>query len=149
MRRSALACALALGACVPAQGPLMRPGEDCMRCHGGGTVPGAAADGGFAAHHARPWTIAGSIYDALDADPNAGVLGAYVHVTDSSGWSFELRSNLAGNFYSAERVAFPLQVCVERGGSLLCAQSPHEYGSCNACHAQPPIDGAAGRLVAP
>ena len=147
MRRPALACAFVLGACVPEQGPLMRPGEDCMLCHGGDTVPGAAADAGSGGRHARAHR--GTVYDAPDADPNAGVLGAYVHVIDSNGWSFELRSNLAGNFYSAEGIAFPLQLCVERGGNLLCAQSPHAYGSCNACHTQPPIDGAAGRLVAP
>jgi hypothetical protein len=149
MKRFALAAALSLGACVPGNGPLMRPGEDCIRCHGGEVVPNTPADAGFEPRHARTWTIAGTLYDTLDADPNSGILGASVDITDANGWSFQLRSNLAGNFYSAESVAFPLQVCVEYGGNRTCQQSPVAYGSCNACHTVPPTNGAQGRITVP
>jgi len=129
--------------------PLMRPGEDCLQCHGGKTVPGTSVDGGFHPRHATTWTIAGTVYQTPDADPDAGVLGASIRVTDANGWTFSLRSNLAGNFYSAEQVAFPLQVCVERGGADRCMETPVAYGSCNACHAWPPADDAAGRITVP
>ncbi len=79
MRRLALAVALALGACIPEEEPLMRPGSDCMACHGGSG--------------ARTWTIAGTVYDTTGS---VGLLGANVNITDANGWSFTLRSNLAG-----------------------------------------------------
>ncbi len=60
-----------------------------------------------------------------------------------------MRSNLAGNFYSAESVAFPLRVCVERNGAVQCMQATAESGSCNACHTWPPNGEAPGRVTAP
>jgi hypothetical protein len=148
MRWLTVVVGLALGACTPENGPLMRPGEDCLRCHGGEVVPGTGADAGFQERSAKPWTLAGTVYETPNADPNAGVLGAHVDVTDANGWSFQLRTNLAGNFYSAEQVAFPLHVCVELNGSApRCMQSPAQYGSCNACHTSPGVDGANGRIT--
>jgi hypothetical protein len=89
------------------------------------------------------------VYPTPDADPNAGVLGASIRVTDATGWSFSLGTNLAGNFYSAEPVTFPLQVCVEQGGAARCMETLAAYGSCNACHAWPPANGAPGRITIP
>ena len=86
-RAAGAALALALAGCVSEEGPMMKPGSDCMECHGGGE------------EEARPWTVAGTI---------AGVRGAHITITDANGWSFTLRSNDAGNFYTAEPVAFPL-----------------------------------------
>lgn len=135
-RAAALIATLAaLAACVPEEGPLMQPGSDCMRCHGGGEAP--------------TWTIAGTVYRTSDADPGAGLRGVRVQVTDASGWSFTLRSNQAGNFYSAEAVAFPLRVCLEDGSSTACMPDPVPRGSCNSCHTQPPQNFAPGRVYLP
>lgn len=107
MTARALAALLAtLAACIPENGPLMEPGSDCLECHGG--------------DEARTWTAAGTW----------GGQGSRVTITDSSGKSFTLRTNRVGNFYTAERLAFPLRVSVD--GSEMPA--PVTYGGCNACH---------------
>jgi hypothetical protein len=131
MRRLAIGVALLLCACG-GSGPDMRPGEDCQRCHGGGSGKGG-----------RIWTFAGTVYAAADAAADAGVLDARVHVTDANGWSFMLRTNAAGNFYSAESVTFPLKICIERGGAEQCQVSAITSGACNSCH------GAGNRIWVP
>ncbi|HEY6004527.1 MAG TPA: hypothetical protein VIV57_16755 [Anaeromyxobacter sp.] len=113
--------ALAVLACLPAEGPLMRPGDDCLSCHDG-------------RGRARRWTVAGTIYDEPSAPGDAGLRGAEVRITDAEGQSFGLRTNRAGNFYTAEPVAFPLTVCVERHGVTSCMEEPVTRGSCNVCH---------------
>ncbi len=128
MRWIALAALAASLACVPADGPLMEPGENCQGCHGG-TGPLYL---GERRRHGREWTIAGTVYDP--ANPALGVEGAQVKISDAKGFSFSLRTNQAGNFYSRETVAFPLQACIERNGRTTCQQSPVTSGSCNACH---------------
>lgn len=146
MKRLSLVLAgIAIAACTPENGPLMRPGEDCLVCHGGS--PGGTE--GLPARHATPWSLAGTVYATVDADPNAGIEGVSVQVTDAAGFKFQLRTNLAGNFYSAEKVAFPLQVCVSRNGSVQCMEGPVPHGACNYCHALPPIANALGRIAAP
>jgi hypothetical protein len=141
--RAALAALLALSACVPDNGPLMRPGEDCMACHGGqGTLPP-----GERQRHAKKWTVAGTVFDP--ADPAQGFEGAYVHVTDANGWSFSLRTNEAGNFYTREDVAFPLQVCISRGSASRCQASALATGSCNSCHGLSVLGAPQPPLTAP
>ncbi len=137
--------ALVLGACTPENGPTMRPGEDCLRCHGGSPY----GDQGQEVRPATAWSLAGTVYATEDASADAGVEGADVQVTDASGFAFTLHTNLAGNFYSAESVKFPLQVCVSRHGSVQCMEGPAPNGACNHCHAQPPQGEAAGRIAAP
>ncbi|BDG10004.1 hypothetical protein [Anaeromyxobacter paludicola] len=141
--RATLALA-ALAACTPENGPTMRPGEDCLRCHGG-----SPASGGGEEERATPWSLAGTVYAAPGADASAGIEGAAVQVTDANGFAFTLTSNLVGNFYSAETVAFPIRVCVARGGAVRCMESPSPHGACNACHALPPQGNAEGRIAAP
>lgn len=94
-------------ACVPEEGPLMEPGNDCMECHGGG---GGEESG-------RTWTIAGTI----------GAQGQKVTVVDAAGKSFSLRVNQVGNFWSSEPVTFPLRASID--GSPM--PDPVPYGSCN------------------
>jgi hypothetical protein len=138
MRRLTVAILFALG-CVPSEGPLMRPGEDCMRCHASGK------------HEEAPsWTIAGTIYGAQDAAVEAGLEGALVHIIDAKGATTTMRTNQAGNFYSADAVAFPVQVAfVERNGVTTYMQRPIDTGACNSCHTLPPDNGAPGRIAAP
>ncbi len=135
--------ALAVVACTPENGPTMRPGDDCLRCHGGSSA------GGEREHEATPWSLAGTVYPSVGAAANAGIEGVDVQVTDAAGFSFVLHSNLVGNFYSAETVAYPLRVCVARNGATRCMEEPSPSGACNACHTIPPQEEAAGRIAAP
>lgn len=115
---AALAVLLAAG-CVPEEGPLMAPGQDCLQCHGGGD--------------ARRWTAAGTWRK-----------GARIAIADANGKSFTLRGNDAGNFYTAESLAFPLQVSVD-GAPM---PDPVTYGGCNLCHG-PGGTTLAAELMAP
>jgi hypothetical protein len=124
MGRSLALLFILLAACVPDRGPLMAPGEDCLSCHSRG--------GG-----ARPWTVAGTVLAAPDAAVEDGVQGATVVLTDARGRTLELRTNQAGNFYSAESLALPLRVAVRRGATVREMGFLVQYGGCNSCHAYP------------
>lgn len=123
MTRLALAAALALAlaGCIPEEGPMMSPGEDCLDCHGGGD--------------ARAWSFAGTL---------SGSEGARVTVVDRNGRVLTVRANQAGNFYSAESLVFPLRDVILDGRNVsnnvtVMRDLPH--GSCNrptgtsGCHA--------------
>lgn len=116
----------AAAACVPSQGPSMRPFEDCMGCHDGG--------------RARAWTVAGT-----------WAKGVHVTVVDVNGKSVTMRGNEVGNFYTAEPLAFPLTVWVD--GRLMTSTTDHvspqplTYGGCNVCHHADTI--TVGPLMAP
>jgi hypothetical protein len=107
-----LACVAALllttAACVPEEGPMMEPGEDCLECHDGG--------------EARRWTVAGTW---------AGQ-GNQVSIQDAAGKAFTLHTNQAGNFWSAEPVTFPLRVGVN--GQAMPDDVTAADASCNRCH---------------
>lgn len=106
----------------PENGPLMKPGEDCMSCHAAGEEAASFA-----------WTVAGTVFDAS----GNGFRGANIEITDGDGRVHKLTSNAAGNFYSAESMKTPFQSAALRfdGRHVF---SPHEpgklVGSCNACH---------------
>ena len=134
----------ALCACIPDNGPLMRPGEDCMACHGGtgNLLPGVQR------RHAKAWTAAGTVFSS--ADPAVGVEGAYVEITDATGFAFSPRTNLAGNFYTRETLQFPLQrACIAFEGVTHCQQSPVAGGSCNSCHGLAFLGATQPPLMAP
>lgn len=135
--------ALALCACVPDNGPLMRPGEDCLACHGrdGTTPPGERA------RNAIAWSAAGTVFNP--ADPTAGSEGVRVQITDASGFSFALGTNLAGNFYTRETLRFPLRACLSRGGATVCQQGPVTSGACNSCHGLAALGAPQPPLTAP
>jgi hypothetical protein len=131
----------ALTACgIPDRGPEMRPGENCQGCHGSGT----------GLEQGRTWSVAGTVFDSFSAGPEEGVGGAEVRLTDRNGRELSLTSNHAGNFYSAEALAFPLQrACVERNGEVFCMRREVPDGACNNCHNAPPTWGAPGRIRSP
>jgi hypothetical protein len=129
--------ALALGALcqacsIPDDGPMMAPGEDCIRCHG---------DGGGDDEDGPRWTVAGTVYASETADAGSGLRGASIWIQDSNGKSFTLRSNNAGNFYTAESLRFPIRVVLgdELRHGLAGEVDPDrpvlQHGSCNRCHA--------------
>ncbi len=111
MTRAAAAAVLLLlaTACVPANGPMMDPFQDCLGCHG-------------AAGTAKTWTVAGT-----------WAKGAQVTVVDANGKTVSLRGNEAGNFYTAEHLVPPLTVSVD-GKVMPASANPQQYGGCNACH---------------
>jgi hypothetical protein len=116
IRPAALAALLlASVACIPEEGPMMEPGSDCLECHGGG--------------EGRRWTVAGTW----------GGQGRQVVIVDAAGKSFTLHTNRAGNFWSAEPVAFPLRVSVD-GAAMPNAVAAAD-ASCNRCHGNGPGSG--------
>lgn len=116
---AALALLWGVSACIPANGPLMDPGQDCLGCHNG--------------DEARRWTAAGTF---------AG-RGRTVLLVDANGNTITLKTNSAGNFYTAEPLAFPLKVSVD-GAAMPNAVT---YGGCNLCHGNGGM--GAGPLMLP
>jgi hypothetical protein len=153
MRGAALAVALAAVAagCVPEEGPLMSPGADCLECHGGGAGGGGNDLRGVGTSSGEEdgprWTFAGTVFPTRGAPASGGLRGAKVRVTDARGRTITLETNQAGNFYTAERLTFPLRATVEHGGQSATMDRQIDYGGCNACHAVPPSEGAPGRLT--
>lgn len=138
-RRAALGAAavlLASGCGVPAEGPLMRPGRDCLGCH--------SASGG-----ASPaWTVAGTVFTGPADPPGAGLRDVQVHLVDAAGRAIALRTNAAGNFYTREPLRFPVQARIEKDGVNRAMVGPVPHGGCNACHTVPPPSaGPAGRIA--
>jgi hypothetical protein len=110
-RAAAVVSFLLASACIPGNGPMMMPFQDCLGCHGSS---------------AKTWTAAGTWRQ-----------GSHVSITDATGKTVSLHGNEAGNFYTAERLAFPLTVSVDGNvmkDSGTGAPIPLGYGGCNACH---------------
>ncbi len=132
-----LLCALAAAGCVAEEGPMMEPGRDCQSCHSAGG--------------ARAWSFSGTVFAREDAGEDEGVQGITVTVEDANGKRVSVRSNEAGNFYSAEKLQPPLRAWVSHGSTVEEMDDTFEYGSCNACHTWPPRAAypELHRLVAP
>jgi hypothetical protein len=135
-------------ACVPEHGPLMRPGENCLECHGGALLPGEPPTVADPDRADRRWTIAGTVFPSVSAAPADGVRGAKIHVRDANGKAFTLETNQAGNFFTAEPVTFPLRVAVEHRGETHEMEPDVPYGGCNSCHRVPARQDAPGRISA-
>jgi hypothetical protein len=120
-------------------GPLMNPGVNCLTCH---STQGEAAEEAF--------SIAGTVFGDVNAKADGGVSGVTVLVTDGNGVEIALTSNAAGNFYTKASVTRPLRkAAVVRDGQKTEMSAVPPSGACNGCHAQPPAQGAPGRLYAP
>ncbi|MFT3914972.1 MAG: hypothetical protein QM704_12900 [Anaeromyxobacteraceae bacterium] len=122
-----VAAALAAAGCTMEEGPLMEPGSDCLRCHGGGGG-GGEEEGGPA------WSFAGTVYPG-----GKGVQGVTISVRDANGKTVSVRSNEAGNFYSAEKLQPPVTIWMSWGGAVrqmpaLTGADVARFGRCNACH---------------
>jgi hypothetical protein len=135
-------------------GPLHRPGQPCLVCHGDNYQRGGVV-----------FEVAGTVYRrAGDED---GQVGADVVMTDADGRTFTARTNLAGNFtvevdtaLSAPRQrdegqldidfapTFPLVVEVDADGEERHMRSAiYREGSCSACHLREVDELSAGRVV--
>jgi hypothetical protein len=110
---------------VPA-GPLHRPGQPCVVCHG----PFGPASVQF--------SVGGTAYEAADGAMPA--VGAAVRIEDSTGASTTPTTNVAGNFYVLLRdfnPAFPLRTSVTSadGNTVQTMQGyVARNGSCASCH---------------
>ena len=118
-----------------APGPLHRPGQPCLVCHGEG--------GG-----ATPMSAAGTVYRmAGDATPAAG---AEVTLRDAARTAVVAEVNCAGNFYVyARRFAptLPLWASVRLGDESIAMESPlHRDGDCASCHGEPAGPASAGPI---
>lgn len=115
----------------------MAPGENCLSCHG---------SGGKAAHDAK-FTLAGTVFPALDSATSAGLDGVAIQVVDSADKTISLTSNRVGNFFTSEDIAFPLKsVKVSKDGKEHAMGTQVSSGACSSCHTQPATGGAPGRL---
>ncbi len=124
-----------LAACgTPVHSPDMAPGENCLQCHATGD---------------HVWTVAGTVFDDPNADVTQGVSEAEVLITDSNGKALTLHTTGAGNFYTAEKLAYPLQVQVQKGQERFEMGDHPNAGACNDCHSSPPKNGAIGRIFIP
>jgi len=121
-----LALLVACGESEEDEGPLMAPGQNCLSCHG-------------------EFTLAGTVYASQTAAPDQGVEGLDIDVVPSSGPSFTLTSNAAGNFYTTRSITFPVTVSVTDGVGTVTMPDPVEAdgGGCNGCH------GAGNRVFFP
>ncbi len=123
-------------------GPLHRPGQPCLLCHG--------------------FQLAGTVYRF--ADDRAGVGGASVHVTDALDRSFTATTNSSGNFlvthgddfeieYDGElqvpyELEYPLTVEIEHEAIRRPMRSLiWREGSCATCHGPEVSESSAGRIV--
>ena len=109
---------------------MMQPGVDCMQCH-------------------NNWTVAGTAYAAPDADRGSGLEGAEILVIDADGNELTLKTNGAGNFYTAEPLTFPIHVHARMDSSETSMLHSTSNGACNSCHRQPPYSDAPGRVYVP
>jgi hypothetical protein len=144
MRHAPALAALALAACAldPNDPKALRNlGDECVGCH----RPGKKAA-------EWPFTAGGTTYGTPTDGASPGLGGVLVTLTDAGGKVVTLRSNRAGNFWTAEKLTFPVAVVVRREGSERrreVARGPCSAGTCNGCHTVPPQNGAPGRLWAP
>lgn len=121
-------------------GPQMLPGEDCTRCH--------KVNSEY--ERAPVWTVAGTVFPSADAPADAGVEGVSVHLLDASGSVLEtLRTNAAGNFYTARDLPADYRVELEYLGERIAMPCPPPSGGCAKCHDDPPIGSAPGRIFIP
>jgi len=122
------------------KGPLHRPGQPCLACHG------EAGD-------APLFSLAGTVYQTEGG--STPLADALVKMIDSKGRVYKAATNCAGNFFVMRNdydPAFPVWVKVAFGQF---GGSPFEHemgtpiyreGSCAKCHSHPPGPTSAGRV---
>jgi hypothetical protein len=119
----------------------MRPGWNCLAsgCHFPDKLP-----------IPPDWGAGGTVFPRHDSGAHEGIAGVVVTLRDAVGREIRLTTNAAGNFFTPEALEGPIDVTLQRDGASVKMPMPAPAGSCNFCHAQPPIeDGPAGRIYAP
>ena len=128
----------ALGPEDPAvgRGPLHRPNQPCLTCHGG-SGPGGST-----------FSVAGTIYQSrTETKP---LVSALVTLTDANKRQFTTATNQVGTFYVTQQTfdpTYPLQVSVAYGGiTTKMKTSIGRDGSCADCHHDPTSPSQAGHI---
>jgi hypothetical protein len=120
---------------VPA-GPLHRPGQPCLACHGGD----GPADTEFA--------LAGTVYQRIDG--KVPLHDATMRFIDSAGAEYGVVSNCVGNFWASAdnfRPVWPVWTKLEyEGNSVEMTSAMFREGSCGECHADPASPSRVGHL---
>jgi hypothetical protein len=117
-------------------GPLHRPNQPCLVCHGG-SGPARAT-----------FSVAGTIYKLPnDLTP---LDCARVELTDARGSKFFATTNTAGNFYVPQDAWSPLNpihVRVSKGDATIeMSTNIGRNGSCASCHVDPTTRISAGHI---
>ena len=124
-----------------AKGPLHRPGQPCIACHGSN----GPADTEF--------SLAGTVYQ--DETSKKALPDARVHLIDANGKLYDTATNCAGNFFVMNadyHPAYPVWVKVFFGtsdGQPVSQEmgSPiYREGSCATCHGDPAGTEAVGHV---
>ena len=118
------------------EGPLHRPGQPCLVCHGGD----GPAEGEF--------SLAGTVYQR--PVQTAPLHDARVSIIDSTGLQYSVVSNCAGNFWArAENFqpVWPVWVKVSFGEDVVEMTSAiSREGSCSGCHEDPASPSSPGHV---
>lgn len=120
-------------------GPLHRPGQPCLVCHG----PYGPAPAQF--------SVGGTVYET--AEPAAPAVGAEVRIEDVTGASVTLETNAVGNFYVLLRdfdPTYPIEPRVTSAdGTMVQTMTTYiaRNGSCAVCHTNAAGPTSAGPVV--
>jgi hypothetical protein len=117
-------------------GPLHRPGQPCLVCHGG-SGPASAV-----------FSAAGTVY--VDQNDMTPASSATVQIEDVNGSLGKATTNQAGNFYLATgqwQATYPTIPQVTLGSTTQLMQTHiGREGSCGHCHADPSGPFSAGHI---
>jgi hypothetical protein len=116
-------------------GPLHRPGQPCLACHG---TEGPAPQ----------FSLGGTVY-SVRGQPSPAI-GVLVQTEDIGGNYWTVQTNSVGNFYVSEQdfaPAFPIKLTVYSADltvSLQMQTYAGRDGSCADCHSNPPSRSSVG-----
>jgi hypothetical protein len=118
-------------------GPLHRPGQPCLTCHGS------------LGPNSPEFSLAGTVFKSID--DKTGVAGAIVTFTTLDNDQVAVQTNAAGNFYiqkSKWDPNFPLHVSVSYPGipDAIMASRIGRDGSCGDCHGDPASPQTVGHI---
>lgn len=82
--------------------------------------------------HNHGFTLAGTLY--TNATGNTAFGGATITVTDAANVTFDLVTNVNGNFYTNRAITFPVLVVASSCPSAVRMVASSPNGNCNACH---------------
>lgn len=101
----------------------MMPGEACLSCHSSGSGSEASE---------KAFSAAGTVFS--NSSGSEGVSVATVKLEDNTGYTVELTTNSAGNFYTSASLTFPVTITITKGADTVNMSSTPSSGDCNDCH---------------
>jgi hypothetical protein len=132
--------------------PVMNPGRACLECHRrdrDAPIQSVAGTAYYVRHEA-------DLCNGYSGDPPGSRQGAAtVRLIDANGVMLTLPVNAAGNFFTDDRLAFPLRLAEVIGptGLRRAMGEAVPHGDCNLCHTRQGTDTptglAPGRIIVP